>query len=333
MVSSREIRLKSRPTGALSDANFEFATVELPAPGAGEVQVRNLWMSVDPYMRPRMNDVKSYVPPFEVGKALDGAAVGEVVTSSDPKFAQGDVVLNGLGWREAFNAPASALRKLDTPGISPQAYLSVLGTPGFTAWVGLLKVATLKPGDIVFVSGAAGAVGQMVCQIAKLKGHKVIGSAGGPEKMAWLKEIGVDEVIDYKAESSVRQALARAAPDGIDVFFDNVGGAHLDAALAMAKPFARFALCGAISQYDTSERPEGVRNMMVVVPRRLRLEGFIIIDHYDQLGAFLREMSGWVAAGQMKWKETVEVGLDNAPAALMKLFKGGNVGKMLVKLA
>jgi NADPH-dependent curcumin reductase CurA len=333
MVSSREIRLQSRPSGVLSDANFEFATVELREPAAGEVQVRNLWMSVDPYMRPRMNDVPSYVPPYEVGKALDGAAVGEVLVSADPKFTQGDLVLSGFGWREAFNAPASTLRKLDTRGIPPQAYLSVLGSPGFTAWVGLLKVAALKPGDVVFVSGAAGAVGQVVCQIAKLKGHKVIGSAGGAEKIAWLKEIGVDEAIDYKSEKSVRQALARAAPGGIDVFFDNVGGAHLDAALAAAKPFGRFVLCGSISQYDTAERPEGIRNTAVVVTRRLRLEGFIIIDHYDQLGAFLRDMAGWVAAGQMKWKETVEVGLDQAPAALMKLFKGGNLGKMLVKLA
>jgi NADPH-dependent curcumin reductase CurA len=332
MISSREIRLKSRPTGALTDANFELASVELNDPHDGEVQVRNLWMSVDPYMRPRMNDVKSYVPPYEVGKPLDGAAIGEVIASADPRFSKGDLVQSGLGWREAFNAPAATLRKIDARGMPPQVFLGVAGIPGLTAWVGLLRIATLRPNDVVFVSGAAGAVGQVVCQIAKIKGHKVIGSAGGPEKIAWLKEIGVDETIDYKAESSLRQALARVAPDGIDVCFDNVGGAHLDAALAMARPFGRFALCGAISQYDTVERPEGLKNMVVAVGRRLRLQGFIIIDHYDETGAFLRDVTQWIADGRMKWRETVEVGLDNAPAALMKLFKGGNVGKMLVKL-
>jgi NADPH-dependent curcumin reductase CurA len=289
-------------------------------------------MSVDPYMRPRMNDVKSYVPPFEVGKPLDGAAVGEVIASADPNFKVGDVVLNGLGWREVFNAPAKVLRKLDPRGLPPQVFLGVAGIPGLTAYVGLLQIAGLKEGDVVFVSAAAGAVGQAACQIAKSKGHKVIGSAGGAEKIAWLKEIGVDEVIDYKAERSVREALARAAPEGIDVYFDNVGGAHLDAAIAMSKNFGRFALCGAISEYNTAERP-GVRNMVVAVGRRLRLQGFIVIDHYDQMPAFLRDMTQWIAAGQMKWKETVETGIENAPAALMKLLQGGNIGKMLVKLA
>ena len=332
MVSSREIRLKSRPSGVLGPEHFESATVDVPAPNAGEVQVRNLWMSVDPYMRPRMNDVPSYVPPFEVGKPLDGAAVGEVIGSADPNFKAGDLVLNGLGWREAFTAPAKALRKLDSRGLPPQVFLGVAGVPGLTAYVGLLKIAELKEGDVVFVSAAAGAVGQAACQIAKAKGHKVIGSAGGAEKIAWLKEMGVDEAIDYKAESSLRQALARAAPEGIDVYFDNVGGAHLDAALAMAKNFGRFALCGAISEYNTAERP-GVRNMVVAVGRRLRLQGFIVIDHYDQMPAFLRDMTRWIAEGRMKWRETVETGIENAPAALMKLLQGGNVGKMLVKLA
>jgi NADPH-dependent curcumin reductase CurA len=290
-------------------------------------------MSVDPYMRPRMNDVKSYVPPFEVGKPLDGRAVGEVIATGDSGFAQGDLVENGLGWREVFNAPAKTLRKLEARGLPPQAFLGVAGIPGFTAYVGLLKIAGLKEGDVVFVSAAAGAVGQVACQIAKAKGNKVIGSAGGPEKAAWLREIGVDEVIDYKGESSIRQALARAAPDGIDVYFDNVGGAHLDAALAVSKNFARFALCGMISEYNAAERGGGVRNMIVAVQRRLRLQGFIILDHFDELPQFHRDMGEWIAADRMKWQETVEAGIENAPAALMKLFTGANVGKMLVKLA
>jgi NADPH-dependent curcumin reductase CurA len=333
MVSSREIRLKSRPSGVLGPEHFELATVDVPAPRDGDVQVRNLWMSVDPYMRPRMNDVKSYVPPFEVGKPLDGAAVGEVIASADPAFAPGDLVQNGLGWREVFNAPARVLRKLDARGLPPQVFLGVAGVPGFTAYIGLLKIAALKEGDVVFVSAAAGAVGQVACQIAKAKGHKVIGSAGGAEKVAWLKEIGVDEVIDYKAESSIRQALTRAAPDGIDVYFDNVGGAHLEAALAMSRNFGRFALCGAISEYNTAERGGGVRNLVIAVQRRLRLQGYIILDHYEELPQFMRDMREWIATGRMKWKETVETGIENAPAALMKLFTGANLGKMLVKLA
>jgi NADPH-dependent curcumin reductase CurA len=333
MISSREIRLKSRPEGALSAANFETATVDVPEPQPGEVQVKNLWMSVDPYMRPRMNDVRSYVPPYQVGKALDGAAIGEVTASGDPAFKAGDLVQSGFGWREAFTAKASVLRKVDAGSLPPQTFLGVLGMPGFTAYVGLLRIAALRDGDVVFVSGAAGAVGQVACQIAKAKGHTVIGSAGGPEKVAWLREIGVDHTIDYKAERSVREALSRAAPDGIDVFFDNVGGPHLDAALAMSKDFARFALCGNISQYDTLDRGSGLRNVGLAVPRRLRLQGFIVLDHMNELPAFIREMTQWIGAGRIKWKETVEHGLENAPGALMKLFQGGNLGKMLVKLA
>lgn len=333
MFSSREIRLKNRPSGLFSTANFELATVQVPDPAEGEVQVRNLWMSVDPYMRPRMNDVKSYVPPFEVGKALDGGAVGEVIASRDPAFKPGDGVLSGLGWREVFNAPGGILRKLESRGLPSQVFLGVAGMPGLTAYVGLLKIAALRPGDVVFVSGAAGAVGQVACQIAKVKGHKVIGSAGGPRKMAWLKEIGVDEVIDYKAESNLREALGRAAPSGIDVYFDNVGGAHLEAALIVAKPFGRFALCGAVSEYDTAERPAGVRNLVLAVGKRLRLEGFIVLDHNDQTHAFLSDMTQWIQAGHIKWQETVEHGIENAPLALTKLFKGENLGKMLVKLA
>ena len=201
MTISREIRLKSRPVGTPTADNFELATVTLPEPGPGEVQVRNSWMTVDPYMRGRMNDVQSYTPPFQIGEALQGGAVGEVVASNDPAFTAGELVQSFFGWREAFNAPAAAVQKLDTHGLPPQAFLGVAGMPGLTAYVGLLQIAALKDGDVVFVSGAAGAVGQIVCQIAKLKGHTVIGSAGGADKIAYLKEIGVDHVIDYKAET------------------------------------------------------------------------------------------------------------------------------------
>ena len=333
MTTSREIHLKSRPTGVPTHDNFELVTVTLPAPGPGEVQVRNSWMTVDPYMRPRMNDVQSYSPPFQLGEAMQGGAVGEVIASGDPAFKVGDAVQSFFGWREAFNAPAAAVQKLDTHGLPPQAFLGVAGMPGLTAYVGLLKIASLKEGDVVFVSAAAGAVGQIVCQIAKLKGHTVIGSAGGAEKVAYLKELGVDQVIDYKAEPDLTAALMKAAPNGIDVYFENVGGTHLEAALMAARPFARFALCGMISQYNATDMGEGVRGLILAVGKQLRLEGFIVSSHFDMMPAFVSEMSGWIAEGKVKWRETVEEGIDKAPDAFLKLFTGENLGKMLVKLA
>lgn len=333
MTTSREIRLKSRPRGAPTADNFELATVTLADPAPGEVQVRNRWMTVDPYMRGRMNDVKSYAPPFQLGEAMQGGAVGEVVASNDPTFKSGDTVQSFLGWREAFNAPAAAVQKLDPRGLPPQAFLGVAGMPGMTAYVGLLKVASLKDGDVVFVSAAAGAVGQVVCQIAKLKGHTVIASAGGAEKGAYLKELGVDHVIDYKSEPDLNAALMRAAPGGIDVYFDNVGGAHLEAALMAARPFGRFALCGMISQYNDTDLGPGTRGLILAVGRQLRLEGFIISSHMDMQDAFNRDMSGWIGEGKVKWRETVEEGIQNAPAAFLKLFKGENLGKMLVRLS
>ncbi|MGH7023971.1 MAG: NADP-dependent oxidoreductase [Caulobacteraceae bacterium] len=332
MTTSREIRLKSRPVGEPTAANFELASVDLADPGPGEVQVRNSWMTVDPYMRGRMNDVQSYVPPFQIGQAMQGGAVGEVTASNDPAFKPGDPVQSFFGWREAFNAPAAAVQKLETHGLPPQAFLGVAGMPGLTAYVGLLKIAALKDGDVVFVSAAAGAVGQIVCQIAKLKGHTVIGSAGGPEKVAYLNELGVDQAIDYKAERDLTAALMRAAPEGIDVYFDNVGGTHLEAALMAARPFGRFALCGMISQYNATDLGPGVRGLIMCVGKQLRLEGFIVSSHGDKQDAFVRDMSGWIAEGKVKWRETVEHGVENAPTAFLKLFKGENLGKMLVKL-
>ncbi|HWA63468.1 MAG TPA: NADP-dependent oxidoreductase [Caulobacteraceae bacterium] len=331
MTTSREIRLKSRPVGTPTADNFELATVELPAPGPGEVQVKNTWMTVDPYMRGRMNDVKSYTPPFALGEAMQGGAVGEVIASNDPSLKAGDLVQSFLGWREAFNAPAAMVQKLDAHGLPPQAFLGALGMPGLTAYAGLLRVGGLKDGDVVFVSGAAGAVGQIVCQIAKIKGHTVIGSAGGAEKAAYLKSLGVDHVIDYKAEP-VGPALMRAAPDGIDVYFDNVGGEHLEAALTAARPFARFALCGMISQYNDTDMGPGIRGLIQCVGKQLKLEGFIVSSHADMQPAFVRDMAAWHAAGKLQWRETVETGIENAPAAFLKLFKGENLGKMLVKL-
>lgn len=333
MTTSREVRLKSRPEGLPTAANFEVAEVTLPAPGPGQIQVRNHFMSVDPYMRGRMYDRPSYVPPFQIGEALQGGAVGVVTASNDPAFAVGDAVQSMWGWREAYNADAKTVQKLDTStGLPLQAFLGVAGMPGMTAYAGLLRVAALKEGDVVFVSAAAGAVGSVVCQIAKIKGHTVIGSAGGPEKAAFLKSIGVDHVIDYKATPDLKAALRAAAPKGIDVYFENVGGEHLEAAIDSARPFARFALCGMISQYNETGEPKGPSNIIQAVGKSLKLEGFIVSNHYDMLPDFLRDMSAWIGSGQLKWKDTVDEGIDNAAGAFIKLFKGENMGKMLVKL-
>lgn len=329
---SREIRLKSRPTGVPTADAFELATTDVPEPGEGEVQVKNLWMSVDPYMRGRMTDRPSYVPPFELGKALQGGAIGEVVASNDPALSPGDLVSSFFGWRELFNAKPAALTKIDPHGLPPQAFLGVAGMPGLTAYVGLLHVAGLKDGDVVFVSAAAGAVGSVVCQIAKLKGHTVIGSAGGPEKIAFLESIGVDAVIDYKKTSDLKAELARVAPKGIDVYFENVGGAHLEAALASVRPFGRFAMCGMISQYNDTTPVPGPSNLSMIIGKSLRLEGFIVSNHLAHQPAFLRDMTEWLGGGRIQWKETVEHGIERAPEAFLKLFRGDNLGKMLVKI-
>jgi len=333
MTTSREVRLKSRPEGMPQLENFEVASVQLPDPAPGEVQVKNLFMSVDPYMRGRMYDRASYVPPFQIGEPLQGGAVGEVIASNDPSLQVGAIVQSMLGWREAYNAPASAVQKVETHGLPPQAFLGIAGMPGMTAYVGLLKIAALKEGDVVFVSAAAGAVGSVVCQIAKLKGHTVIGSAGGEEKAAFLREIGVDHVIDYKATPDLTKALMEASPKGIDVYFENVGGEHLEAAINAARPFARFALCGMISQYNETGTSKGPSNIIMAVGKSLRLEGFIVSNHYDMLPQFLGDMAKWMGSGQIKYRETIDEGIDAAPGAFIKLFKGENLGKMLVKLA
>jgi NADPH-dependent curcumin reductase CurA len=333
MTTVREIRLKSRPVGLPTHDNFEMASVELADPGPGEVQVKNLWMTVDPYMRGRMNDVKSYAPPFQLGKAMDGGAIGQVVASNDPSFKEGDLVQSGFGWREGFNAPASSLQKLNPRDLPIQAFLGVAGMPGLTAYAGLLRVAALKEGDTVFVSGAAGAVGSLVCQIAKARGNKVIGSAGGPEKVAFLKSIGVDHAIDYKAERDLTAAVLAGSPEGIDVYFENVGGEHLEAALNTAKMFARFAVCGMISIYNATEPQPGPRNLAMLIGKNIRMEGFIVSHHFDMMPKFIEDLSGWVKDGKVTWKETVFEGIEKAPDAFVGLFKGENLGKMLVKLA
>jgi len=238
-----------------------------------------------------------------------------------------------FGWRERYNAPASTVERLNTLRLPPQAFLGVAGVTGLTAWGGLLKIASLKAGDVVFVSSAAGAVGSVACQIAKLKGHRVIGSAGGANKCAFLRDIGVDHVIDYKATSNLADAVLRGAPNGIDVYFDNVGGNHLEAALAAANRYARFVLCGMISQYNTVGLPAGPRNIMFVIGKCIRMEGLDVANYFNLLPEFHQDLSGWIRDGKLVWKESVEQGIENAPIAFLKLFNGENFGKMLVKLA
>ncbi len=332
-LTSREIRLKSRPSGMPEAGNFETATVEVAAPAAGEVRVRNTWMSVDPYMRGRMVDRPSYVPPFQIGEPLQGGAIGEVVDSADPTFAPGELVSSMHGWREAFTAQASTLQKIDVgPGVQPQAYLGVLGMPGLTAWAGLFDVAALKEGETVFVSAAAGAVGSAACQMAKAVGATVIGTAGGAEKVDYLRSIGVDHAIDYRATPDLKGALREAAPKGVHVYFDNVGGDHLEAALDALKPFGRAAICGMISAYNDEAPTPGPSNMPLIVGKRLKLQGFIVLDHMASQPEFARRAGEWVRDGKLTSPETVAEGIDAAPEAFIRLFTGDKIGKMLVRL-
>jgi NADPH-dependent curcumin reductase CurA len=329
---SREIRLAARPHGEPVPSDFELADVELPDPGPGQILVRNTYMSVDPYMRGRMNDVKSYVPPFQLGHALEGGAVGEVVASEADGYAVGDVVVHQLGWREHALLEAKHARKVDAVGLPESAFLGVLGMPGLTAYAGLLDVGELREGDVVFVSGAAGAVGSLAGQIAKLRGNTVIGSAGSAEKVAHLiDDLGFDQAFNYK-DGDVKGQLAAAAPDGVDVYFDNVGGDHLEAAIAAMNNGGRVAMCGLISGYNATAPEPGPTNLMQVIGKRLTLRGFIVTDHGGRLKDLFAEVAPAVRDGRIQFRETVVEGLDDAPQAFIDLLRGANVGKMVVKL-
>lgn len=330
-MTGREIRLAARPTGWPTHATFEHATVELPPLADGDVLVRNRFMSVDPYMRGRMNDAKSYVPPFQVGHALDGGAIGEVLESASPLLQPGDIVLSRRGWRDRFVAPAAELSKVDARVEPLSLYLGALGMPGLTAWVGL-RLAGLQAGDRVFVSGAAGAVGSIAGQLARTRGCFVVGSAGTDDKVHLLTaELGFDRAFNYKA-GGIRTQLAAAAPDGIDVYFDNVGGDHLEAALACMREHGRIAACGAISGYNNAAPVPGPRNMFLFVTRRLTMRGFIVSDHAGERSAFLAEVAPLVHSGRIKALETVVDGLEHAPQAFLDMLGGANIGKMIVRI-
>ncbi|MCZ4299022.1 NADP-dependent oxidoreductase [Henriciella marina] len=330
--------LAKRPVGMPKTDDFKTVDVSAPAPKDGEIQVRNTWMSVDPYMRGRMYDRESYVPPFQIGELLTGGAVGHVQASAHPDYAEGDLIVSMAGWRDVWTGKPedNMVNKVPQTGLPESALLGIAGMPGLTAYAGILRVADLKEGDTVFVSGAAGAVGSTVVQIAKIKNCTVIGSAGGSEKCNLVKELGADHVIDYKAHDTYEGllgALKKAAPKGIDVYFDNVGGDHLQAAIECARPMGRFAICGMISQYNATDVQPGPNNIIQVVGKQLTLKGFIVSTYADMQPQFLKDMATWIQNGDMKFEETVMEGIEMAPEAFLGLFQGRNKGKMLVKLA
>jgi NADPH-dependent curcumin reductase CurA len=323
---TQEVVLVKRPEGEPRETDFELRDAAEREPGAGEVAVRNVFVSVDPYMRGRMTGMHTYVPPYEVGDVVGGASVGRVVASRHDGYTKGDWVQSMLGWREGGVVPGDGLRKLDPELAPPSTALGVLGMPGFTAWIGLVDIGRVKEGETLYVSGAAGAVGSAAVQLAKLKGLHVIGSAGSPAKVEWLQSLGV-AAFDYR-QTSAKEALA----DGIDVYFDNVGGDQLQSALFALRPFGRVIACGAISRYNDAGPQPGPRNLGLIVTKRLRVEGFIILDHMSRFREFVKEVGPLVRDGKLEYRETIAEGIDRLPHAFSGLFHGDNVGKMLVRV-
>ena len=331
-LKNHEIRLASRPKGIPTSANFTLVRTELGPLQDQQVLVRNLYMSVDPYMRGRMNDGKSYVPPFELGKELDGGAVGEVVESRAKGFKPGDAVTSNFGWRNYFIASPKELRRVKREIQPLSIHLGALGMTGMTAWVGL-NLVEVKAGDVIFISGAAGAVGNVAGQLAKLRGCRVIGSTGSGKKVQFLREqCGFDIAFDYKVGPVIEQ-LNVEAPDGIDVYFDNVGGEALEAALSTLRPHGRIIACGGISNYNEEKPQPGPSNLFNMITKRLTMKGMIVFDWLDHQKEFEKEVGGYLQSGKLKNKETVVEGLDQAEGAFIGLFEGNNVGKMVVKLA
>jgi NADPH-dependent curcumin reductase CurA len=309
--------------------------VEVPVrePQHGEILVQNEFISVDPYMRGRMVERESYAPPFQLGETISGGAIGKVLQTKSGSFQAGDYVLNFEGWREYFVSGGAGLTKVD-PSIAPvQSFLGALGMPGMTAYAGFLNIGKPKENETVYVSAASGAVGSMVCQIAKIKGCRVVGSAGSDQKVDWLlNKIGVDGAFNYRNVSNLAAELQRQCPEGIDIYFENVGGKHLEAVLAHMNMYGRIPVCGMISQYNQTEPQPGPRNLALIIGKRLLLQGFIVTDHYDQLPEFHADMAAWIKAGQIMWEETIVEGIENTPKAFIGLFTGENLGKMLVRV-
>jgi len=328
---NHQFKLARRPVGMVQRSDFEYAEAPVAEPGEGEVLVKILYISLDPAMRGWMNEGKSYVPPVGIGEVMRAGAVGRVITSRDPNIAVGDHVVGVLGVQEYALAKAKGLTKVDPKLVPLPVYLGTLGMPGMTAYFGLLEIGQPKVGETVVVSGAAGAVGQVVGQIAKIKGCRAVGIAGGADKCAYLRSIGFDAAIDYKHED-VKAALKQHCPKGVDVYFDNVGGEILDIVLTQLAMHARIVICGAISQYNESKM-KGPSNYMSLLVNRAMMKGMVVFDYASRYGEAAREMAGWMAAGQLKTREDVVEGLETFPETLLMLFKGENTGKLVLKVA
>jgi hypothetical protein len=331
-MKSREVQLVNRPPGMPSKDDFQVVEIDIGYPGPGEILVRNEVLSVDPYMRGRMRDRKSYVPPYGLGETMDGGAVGRVVESNVGELHPGDWVLSRMGWREAFVCAADEVTPLGEIQAPPSAYLGVLGMPGMTAYTGLLGAAEMKDGETVLISGAAGAVGSVAGQIARIKGCRVVGTAGSTEKIAYLtEELGFDHAFDYH-DADLRKGIREGAPDGVDVFFDNVGGDILQAGLSCMREFGRIALCGAISMYNDTDVAPGPANLPRMIGLGLNMRGFLVRHYRHMKGDFHKDVVGWIADGKLTYRETVYEGIESAPDAFIGLFTGANIGKMIVRL-
>jgi NADPH-dependent curcumin reductase CurA len=331
--TNHRICLASRPQGWVSEKNFELTEAPIPQPGHGQVLVRNIFMSVDPYMRGRMNDVKSYVPPFQVGEVLQAGVVGQVVESKNPMFEAGDYVNGMLGWENYSLSNGQGIYKVAKNEVPLSYHLGILGMPGMTAYVGLFTIGNTKKGDNVFISAASGAVGSVAGQLAHIHGCRVTGCAGSDEKVALMrKEFGYDAGFNYRDSESLVKSIAKVCPKGIDVNFENVGGDIFEAALWNMRTYGRIVLCGMVANYNDDELSPGPRGMMSVIGRRLTIRGFIVTDHPEACKEYVAKASRWLAEGKLRYRETLTTGLENAPAAFIEMLKGGNVGKQIVQL-
>ncbi|AKL83540.1 NADP-dependent oxidoreductase [Bacillus atrophaeus] len=334
--SQQQIQLARRPQGVPKHEDFRFETISVPEPKQGEVLVKTLYVSVDPYMRGRMQNTKSYVEPFALDEALSGGVIAEVVSDGDGQFKKGDIVIGNLNWQEYSAASESALRKIDTSIAPASAYLGILGMTGLTAYFGLMDIGRPKQGETVVVSGAAGAVGSTVGQIAKIKGARVVGIAGSDEKIAYLKdELQFDEAINYKTEDDIQKALADACPDGVDVYFDNVGGPISDSVMNLLNEFARIPVCGAISSYNAeSEKDDmGPRVQSKLIKTKALMQGFIVSDYSERFPEGAKQLAEWLKDGKLHYEETITEGFDKIPDAFLGLFQGKNKGKQLIKVS
>lgn len=332
--ANQQIILASRPKGMPTDENFRMIEQPVPQPNEGEVLIRTLYLSVDPYMRGRMNDRKSYIPPFQINEVVTGGVVGEVIESNDPDFKEGDIVLGTLGWQKYSVAKGKHVRKINTDIAPITTSLGVLGMPGLTAYFGLLDIGQPKAGETVVVSGAAGAVGMVVGQIAKIKGCRVVGIAGSGEKNKYLvDDLGFDAAINYKTTSNLKTALEEACPNGVDIYFDNVGGSISDAVMSLLNNKARIPLCGQIALYNLEKVDTGPRIQSQLLVTSSLMKGYIVSDYSDRFGEGISQLAEWVSEGRLKYKENIVEGLENTVNAFLGLFTGENLGKQLVKVA